>query len=111
VTTVRATTLDAVGAGCPLAVDVGGRPVVLTRVGDRVYACGGVCPHRGGPLGEGRLSGTRLACPHHGWTFDVRTGQCLFPGRGAAVPTYPVTIEGESVFVDVPDGAATPEGP
>jgi nitrite reductase/ring-hydroxylating ferredoxin subunit len=32
--------------------------------------------------------------------YDVRTGQCAFPGRGASVPTYPVRIEGNDVFVE-----------
>lgn len=83
-------------------VQVGGTGVVLARAGDTVYACGDTCTHQGGPLGEGRLSGTRLACPRHGWMYDVRTGQCLFPPRGAAVPVYRVRIEGDAITVAVP---------
>jgi nitrite reductase/ring-hydroxylating ferredoxin subunit len=33
--------------------------------------------------------------------YDVRTGQCLFPGRGASVPSYPVRVDGEQVFVEL----------
>ena len=98
----RAAALDTVPAGRPLLVDVAGTRVVLARVGDAVYACGDVCAHRGGPLSEGRLSGTRLACPWHGWIYDVRTGQCAFPGRGASVPSYRTRIDGGEVWVDVP---------
>ena len=47
------------------------------------------------------VSGTRVACPWHGWMFDVRTGQCLFPTRGGAVPSYPVRIDGDQVWVDL----------
>jgi nitrite reductase/ring-hydroxylating ferredoxin subunit len=33
--------------------------------------------------------------------YDVRTGACLMPTRGGAVPAYPVRIEGGEVWVDV----------
>ena len=98
----RVASLDEVPAGQPKVVELDGVRVVLARVGDAVYACGDVCTHRGGPLGEGKLNGTRLACPWHGWMFDVRTGQCVFPGRGASVPTYPVSLETGDVVVELP---------
>lgn len=93
--------LDDVSAGTPRLVEAGGVRIVLVRVGDAVYACADACAHQGGPLSQGRLSGTRLACPWHGWQYDVRTGQCLFPGRGAAVRAYPVAIVDGDIRVDV----------
>lgn len=99
---VRAGALEGLPAGRPMRVEVEGATVVLVRVGDAVYACGETCAHRGGPLGEGRLTGTRLACPWHGWMYDVRTGECVFPGRGARVPSYAVTVEGGDVWLDLP---------
>lgn len=98
----RVASLDEIPADRPTLVEVHGVRIVLARTGAQVYACGDVCTHRGGPLSEGKLSGTRLACPWHGWMFDVRTGQCAFPPRGAAVPSYAVRVEGNDVFVDVP---------
>jgi nitrite reductase/ring-hydroxylating ferredoxin subunit len=94
--------LDEMTAGVPKLVEVAGVRIVLTRVGDTVYACGDVCAHRGGPLSEGKQSGTRLACPWHGWHYDVKTGQCVFPGRGAAVPSYPVEIMNGEIHVELP---------
>ena len=87
--------------GQPRLVEAEGTRVVLVRVGDQVHALGEVCAHKGGPLSDGKVSGTRLACPWHGWMYDVRTGQCVFPGRGAAVPIYPVRVEHDEVWVDV----------
>jgi nitrite reductase (NADH) small subunit/3-phenylpropionate/trans-cinnamate dioxygenase ferredoxin subunit len=98
---VRVAALGELPAGGLRRVDVDGTAIVLARVGDAVYACGGVCPHQGGPLTEGRLSGTRLACPWHGWTYDVRTGVCLLPTRGARVSNYPVRVDGGQVWVEV----------
>jgi nitrite reductase/ring-hydroxylating ferredoxin subunit len=100
--TRRVASLDEVPAGQPKVVELDGVRIVLTRVGDAVYACGDVCTHRGGPLGEGKLNGARLACPWHGWMFDVRTGQCVFPGRGAAVASYPVRLEAGEILVELP---------
>ena len=98
----RVASLDEVPVGQPKLVELDGTRVVLARVGDAVYACGDVCSHRGGPLSEGKLNGARLACPWHGWMYDVRTGQCLFPGRGAGVPSYPVRVEAGEVLVELP---------
>ena len=98
---VRVAALADLPAGALRPVEVDGTRIVLVRVGDAVHACGDVCPHRGGWLSEGKLSGLRLACPLHGWIFDIRSGQCLFPGRGAHVPSYHVRIDGDSVFVEV----------
>ena len=99
---IRAASLAGLAPGTLAYADLGGVPIVLARVGDVVYACGNRCAHKGAPLSEGKLSGARLACPAHGWMYDVRTGQCSFPGRGASVPSYRVRVDGDDVWVDVP---------
>jgi nitrite reductase/ring-hydroxylating ferredoxin subunit len=101
VSEVRAASFADLAPGAPRRVDVEGLRVVLARVGDRVYACADACAHRGGPLGEGKLAGSRLTCPWHGWMYDVRTGQCLLPARGGPVATYPVRVDGDDVLVEV----------
>jgi nitrite reductase (NADH) small subunit len=79
-------------------VDVGGTRVALIRVDGRLHALEDACPHRGGPLSEGDLSGTLLHCPLHAWPFDVRTGRC--PERpGARVRIYEVRVDGERILV------------
>jgi len=99
---VRAVALADLAPARPLAVTLNGTRLALVRVGEQVHALGDVCAHQGGPLSEGRLSGARLACPWHGWMYDVRTGQCVMPARGGAVPSYPVRVEGGDVWVEVP---------
>jgi nitrite reductase/ring-hydroxylating ferredoxin subunit len=54
---------------------VGDRMVALANVEGGFHALDGLCPHQGGPLGTGRLCGTILTCPWHGWQFDVTTGR------------------------------------
>jgi nitrite reductase/ring-hydroxylating ferredoxin subunit len=99
---VRAASLAEVPPGRGKLTEVNGTRVVLARVGERVYACADTCSHRGGPLSEGKLSGARLTCPWHGWMYDVRSGQCLLPARGSAIATYPVRIEGDEIWIEVP---------
>ncbi len=103
---VRVAALGEVVPGEPRLVEAEGTRLVLVRVGDRVHAVDDFCTHQGGPLSEGTLSGSRLTCPWHGWMYDVRTGQCLMPSRGRAVPSYPVRIDGEDVWVTLETPAA-----
>jgi nitrite reductase/ring-hydroxylating ferredoxin subunit len=32
--------------------------------------------------------------------YDVRTGDCVFPGRGARVPTFPTVVDAGAVWVE-----------
>jgi nitrite reductase/ring-hydroxylating ferredoxin subunit/alkylhydroperoxidase/carboxymuconolactone decarboxylase family protein YurZ len=57
-----------------------GRAVFVWRddEGCRVYDVH--CPHQATDIPLHALEGTKLECPKHGWTFDVRTGHCLAKG-------------------------------
>ena len=75
--------------------------VALFHAGGEYYALDGICPHAGGPLGEGQLQGSIVTCPWHGWQFDVSTGtHCL--NRNLTHRSYPVKVEGDDVFVELP---------
>lgn len=64
---------------CPPGTSIerlaGDRMVAIANVGGSFHVIDGLCPHQGGPLGTGRLCGTILTCPWHGWQFDVATGR------------------------------------
>jgi nitrite reductase/ring-hydroxylating ferredoxin subunit len=71
-----------VGDGQAKVVEVDGRSVAVFNVAGRFYAIDNLCPHRGGPLGEGDVEGAVVVCPWHGWRWDVTTGvQCQQPRR------------------------------
>ena len=74
------------------------KPMALFNIGGDFYATNHVCPHMGGPIGEGVLSGTVVACPWHGWTFDVTTGKADHEG-GHAISAYETKIENGFVYV------------
>ena len=98
---VRVGRLEEFEPGQTKLVEVNGFRIAVSRVGDAVYALHDMCGHQGGPLSDGRLSGTRLACPWHGWMYDVRTGECLMPTRGGRVQSYPVRVEAGEIFVEL----------
>ena len=106
---VRAGRIDALPIGRPVLAVLEGRRVALVRVADAdVHALDDSCPHAGGPLSDGAVMGSTLICPYHTWFFDLRTGACVEGRRTERVPVYPVVIDGDDVWVDVPDAGAPP---
>ena len=81
---------------------VGDRIVALYNVQGQFYALDGICPHQGGPLGQGSLDGCIVTCPWHGWRFDVRSGQHQ-TNQSVKHKTFPVKLEGDEVLVDLSD--------
>ncbi len=79
-------------------VNVNGRDLALFNVDGTFRCIDNVCPHQGGPLGEGHLEGHTVSCPWHGWKFDVITGQCtVIPS--AEVESFECMVDGTDVKV------------
>ena len=72
---------------------------VFRTADDRVFALDDRCPHKGGPLSEGIVHGTKVTCPLHAWVFDLSTGAAQGADEGV-VRTYPARTEGGRVFLD-----------
>ena len=67
--------IESIPDGGMVGGHVGGKPVILSRQGDEVFAIGGQCTHYGGPLAEGIVVGGTVRCPWHHACFDLRTGE------------------------------------
>jgi nitrite reductase/ring-hydroxylating ferredoxin subunit len=80
---------------------VDGLPIALANVEGTVYAFGDSCRHEGGPLSAGVLIEETVTCPWHGWTYSVRTGKSIVPPIGLRIPTYPVRIEGDTIYITI----------
>ena len=99
-------------------VEIRGRPIVIFNIKGEFFALANRCPHQGGSLCEGRLTGLVEAsepgqyrysrrgdiirCPWHGWEFDVRTGKSYCD---------PARIRARQFAVSVAPGATLVEGP
>jgi nitrite reductase/ring-hydroxylating ferredoxin subunit len=103
-------------------VVVAGVPILIVRAGDRVYAVGARCTHRGAPLAEGSQRGAIITCPWHGTRWNAGTGRALcgpygIPGIShlwgvllPRLPTYRVRIERGTIQVDAGEREAAAVG-
>jgi nitrite reductase/ring-hydroxylating ferredoxin subunit len=73
--------------------------VLIANVDGCFYALQDCCGHRQAPLSKGTLEGHVIECPLHFARFDVRTGKLLSGPTAADVPTYPVLVDGDTVYV------------
>ncbi len=97
---LRATRIDEVPEGAIREFQIDGKTVAIACVSGKLYAIDNVCLHRGGPLGQGELSGSIVTCPWHGWQYDVTNGK-LKINPAVALQCYPIEVRGQDVFVDV----------
>jgi 3-phenylpropionate/trans-cinnamate dioxygenase ferredoxin subunit len=94
-------------------VEVGERTIGIFNVKGTYVAVLNVCPHENAPVCLGRLTGTTLvsapgeftwgregeilACPWHGWEFDLTSGACLTDRR--KLLRYPVLVEEDTIYL------------
>jgi len=99
-------------------VRVAGREIGVFNLGGEFYALLNRCPHQGGKLCLGTLTGLAtskepgrfewsragemLKCPWHGWEFDIRTGQSWCDPARTFVRAYPVEVEAGATLVQGP---------
>jgi nitrite reductase (NADH) small subunit len=67
---------------------------------DQVFALLDRCPHKGGPLSQGIVFGTSVACPLHNWTIGMDDGCAKAPDSGCT-PKFSVKVAGGVVHLDV----------
>jgi nitrite reductase (NADH) small subunit len=77
--------------------DVDGRQVAVfrTRNGE-VFATQAACPHRQGPLADGLIGGSIVACPFHAWKFDLATGEVM-QGK-CSITCHRVRVDGDGIL-------------
>src|SRR5690349_14039514 len=91
-------------ADCPPGssreIVIGEQVIALFNVDGQFFALDGVCPHQGGPLGDGELAGCIVSCPWHGWQFDVTTGQHQL-SPNIVQPRFETKVADEAVWVEL----------
>jgi 3-phenylpropionate/trans-cinnamate dioxygenase ferredoxin subunit len=120
-------TVDEIPVGSRKIVFVARRSVGIFNIDGEYYAIRNLCPHEGGPLCEGVLSGLVrsegpghyeyvrhgeiLRCPWHMWEFDVKTGQSWFDPAKTRVRSYETTIESKEHLESAAARAGFAPGP
>jgi len=111
-------TVDEIGPGERKVVTVEGREIVVFNLGGAYVGLLNRCPHQGGKLCDGVVTGhitsdepgtfnydrpgEIIRCPWHGWFFDLRTGQSW--GEPDRVKTRPYEVK-------IAEGRQLVEGP
>ena len=77
--------------------------IAIFNLGDRFFAIDNACPHKGGPLSEGIVSGNTVVCPLHAWKVDLETGSVM--NQAGAVPCvarYPTRVHDGVIQIELP---------
>ena len=108
---VRVTAVDNLPLREGRAVVLGDRELALFNLGGSVLATDNRCPHQGGPLCDGIVTGESVVCPLHAWKVNLASGSVERPthGKDHCVVTYPTRVENGIVLVSLRrDGASIP---
>ena len=98
---VKATTVAALPANTVIEAEINGNSYAICNWAGEVRAFEGICPHAGGPLGQGNVADGNLICPWHAWEYDCLTGVNTFDDS-CKLASFPVKIEGDDILVEVP---------
>ncbi|MFZ4454486.1 nitrite reductase small subunit NirD [Salibacterium aidingense] len=77
---------------------VGEQSIAVFLTEGEVHAIENNCPHKGGPLSQGLVSGKYVFCPLHDWKIDVTDGVVQGADEGC-VKTFETTVEDGAVYL------------
>jgi len=84
------------------AVHIAGHDIAVFNLGNRFLAVENKCPHRGGPLADGIVSGGNVVCPLHAWKVDLASGEVTNqPVPPQCVKTFPVRVENGVISLEI----------
>jgi nitrite reductase/ring-hydroxylating ferredoxin subunit len=101
----------------PRTVEIEGRTLVIVRTPSGFFSLGNRCPHQGGPICHGRITGTMLPsaaneyvygedgqvvrCPWHGYEFSIRTGESIAGTVRGRIPVFEIEVRDNAVFASL----------
>tara|TARA_E500000305_G_scaffold86970_1_gene73355 strand:- start:178 stop:486 length:309 start_codon:yes stop_codon:yes gene_type:complete len=97
---VKVGTLSQLRESGPIKAKVADKRVLVFLAENEPVATQARCPHAHGPLHEGEICGTVLTCPWHGWSFDLKSGECE-EDPDLLLERFSVTVEGDDIFVSI----------
>jgi len=86
----------------PTGVHVQGQKIGLFLLQGEVYALEDVCPHAYALLSQGFVEDGVVECPLHAARFEINGGKCLNEIGQRDLHCFPVKVEADRVWVQVP---------
>ena len=87
-----------------IPVTVGKLDIALYNVAGEYFATDGICTHEYVGLSDGWVEGEVIECPLHGGCFNIKTGKALKAPTTVDLKTYPVKVEGDTVYIGIAPG-------
>jgi 3-phenylpropionate/trans-cinnamate dioxygenase ferredoxin subunit len=84
-------------------VQVDGTMILLVRQ-EGLFALQGTCSHEYFELDKGFLTDGSVTCALHLSRFDLRDGESLDPPAELPLASFPVSVEGEDIILELPEG-------
>lgn len=81
-------------------IEVEGDVVVIFNIDGEYYGCSNICPHAHGPMHQGFIENCRIACPWHGWSFQLDCADDDIPRDG--LWRYRIHHEDGELFIETP---------
>jgi 3-phenylpropionate/trans-cinnamate dioxygenase ferredoxin subunit len=108
---LRIASTDDVPAGTARFFPMDCGSVTIVNDGERFYAVDGLCPHKGFELDHAFVIHGCIECPWHGYQYDLRTGENVYPSRvylgdlsrpADPIATYPMEVVDGEIWVELP---------
>jgi Fe-S cluster biogenesis protein NfuA/nitrite reductase/ring-hydroxylating ferredoxin subunit len=97
---VAAGLLSEIPEGSVRSTIVGGEKVLLSRNGASVTCFQNACAHLGFPIHDGEIEDGIITCPHHGFQYDLSSGECLTAPE-VSLQSHAVRVIGPRVEVRI----------
>lgn len=89
-----------VAPGEVIKVETSGLTLAVYNLDGVFYATDDACTHGPGSLSEGCIEGDLIECNFHQGMFNIKTGEVALPPCMVPIKTYPVTVDGDEVFIE-----------
>lgn len=81
-------------------ISVSGQDVLLINIKGNIFAVESECPHQGSPLTTAIVKDGYIACPRHGYRFNLTDGSCSDHPE-FTLRTYPIELRGDDVLINL----------
>ena len=90
-------------------VVIGARSIAVFNLGNKFLAVENRCPHRGGPLADGIITGESVVCPLHAWKINLQHGSVQRPAEmPACVKTFATKVEAGMLLLEISELSSCP---
>lgn len=86
--------------GAIRSMELGGQKIIVSRNGASITCFQNACAHLGFPIHDGEVANGIITCPHHGFQYDLASGECLTAPEVQLQP-HAVRIVGSKVEIRI----------